>query len=171
MLCRVAATLYHLFLAEDNSPELFAQARRIHSMLPYSALKQVIRFANPALVMSGVLDLFLAQPFGSKSLAQRVFGMAINDGIRSMQKQVDALAAKIDDPILTDKIKAFCNAPEDTKNEIRNESTAEKTDLVVIILRSPQFTPGLTSLQIEKVFNAWAAWNNAVENVSSAIFR
>ena len=26
----VAATIYHLFLAEDNSPELFAQAKKIH---------------------------------------------------------------------------------------------------------------------------------------------
>ena len=68
-LSRVAATIYHLFLAEDNSPELLAQAKRIHSMMPYSALKQVIRFANPAMVMNGVLDLFLAQPFGARSLA------------------------------------------------------------------------------------------------------
>ncbi|KAG9833220.1 hypothetical protein KCU77_g12587, partial [Aureobasidium melanogenum] len=67
----VAAVIYHLFLAEDNSPELFAQAKRIHSLIPYTALKQVIRFANPAAVMAGVLDLFLAQPFGAKSLLQR----------------------------------------------------------------------------------------------------
>src|SRR5256714_11161820 len=35
----VAATIYHLFLAEDNSPELFAQAKKIHSLIPYSVLK------------------------------------------------------------------------------------------------------------------------------------
>ena len=162
---RVAATLYHLFLAEDNSPELFAQAKRIHSMIPYTALKQVIRFANPALVMSGVLDLFLAQPFGSKSLAQRVFGMAINDGIKSFQKQVDALGAKIDDPILCNKIRTFCNSPEEMKNYIRNEATTEDVDLIVAILRSDQISPNLTPQQIGTVFNAYVAWNSAVENV------
>ncbi|KAG7139487.1 PX domain-containing protein like [Verticillium longisporum] len=59
----IAATIYHLFLAEDNSPELFAQAKRIHSLIPYTVMKNVIRIANPAAVMSGVLDIFLAQPF------------------------------------------------------------------------------------------------------------
>ena len=94
----VAATLYHLFLAEDNSPELFAQFKRIHSLVPYSALKQVIRFTNPAAVMASVLDLFMAQPLGAKSLLQRIFGLALGDGIRSIQRSIDALTQKIVDP-------------------------------------------------------------------------
>ena len=162
---RVAATIYHLFLAEDNSPELFAQAKRIHSMIPYTALKQVIRFANPGVVMSGVLDLFLAQPFGSRSLAQRVFGMAINDGIKSFQKSIDSLVGKIGDPILCAKLEFFCNAEEDTKDSIRSEAVADGIDLVVAILRSESIPTDLTPEQVGKVFNAFVAWNNAVENV------
>ena len=115
--------------------------------------------------MSGVLDLFLAQPFGSKSLAQRVFGMAINDGIKSFQKQVDALATKINDPILCSKIKTFCNSREDMKNYIRSEAATEDVDLIVAILRSDQISPDLKPEQIGKVFNAYVAWNSAVENV------
>jgi hypothetical protein len=69
---RVAATLYQLFLAEGNFPELFAQFERIHSLAPYTLLKNVIRIANPAAVMSSVLDLFLTQPFRSQSLLQRI---------------------------------------------------------------------------------------------------
>ena len=165
MLSRVAATIYHLFLAEDNSPELLAQARRIHSMMPYVALKQVIRFANPAAVMSGVLDLFLAQPFGAKSLAQRVFGMALNDGIRSFQRSIDALVAKIDDPVLCQKLQAFCNSPEALKNEIRSEAVVEDIDLIVAILRSERIEPELNPEQVGKVFNAFVAWNHTVEHV------
>jgi hypothetical protein len=164
---RVAATIYHLFLAEDNSPELLAAAKRIHSMLPYGALKQVIRFANPALVMSGVLDLFLAQPFGTRSLAQRVLAMALHDGIKAVQKSIDALVLKIDDPVLCTKLRNFVDAPEETKNLVRNEAVVDDVDLVVAILRSEQFTPELTPEQIEKVYNAYVAWNNAVENVCS----
>lgn len=166
---RVAATIYHLFLAEDNSPELFAQAKRIHSMIPYVALKQVIRFANPAAVMSGVLDLFLAQPFGARSLAQRAFGLALNDGIKSFQKSIDSLVAKINDPVLCEKLKSFCNADEDTKNSIRAEAVADDVDLIVAVLRSEHFKPELTSEQIGKVFNAYVAWVNAVENVCSCL--
>lgn len=163
----VAATIYHLFLAEDNSPDLFAQAKRIHSMVPYTVLKNVIRIANPAAVMSGVLDLFLAQPFGSKSLMQRIFGMAINDGIHQGRKAIDALATtKIKDPILCDKIKAYSESDQDIKDALRDEAEAEQVDLVVVILRSEYFAPELTPEQIGRVFNAYVAWNNAVENVS-----
>ena len=137
----------------------------MHSMIPYTALKQVIRFTNPALVMTGVLDLFLAQPFGSRSLAQRIFAMGLNDGIKAIQKSIDALNVKIDDPILCSKLKHFTDSPEDTKNVIRNEAVVDSVDLIVAILRSELFTPELTPEQIGKVFNAYVAWNNAVENV------
>jgi hypothetical protein len=161
----VAATIYHLFLAEDNSPEMFAQAKRIHSLIPYTILKNVIRIANPAAVMSGVLDLFLAQPFGSRSLLQRIFSMTLNDGIRSFQKPIDALASKIEDPVLVQKVKSFVDADESVKAIIREEADAEDVDLIVVILRSELFRPELTPQQVGKVFNAYVAWNNAVENV------
>ncbi|KAK2741752.1 hypothetical protein FQN57_005496 [Myotisia sp. PD_48] len=167
----VAATLYHLFLAEDNSPELFAQAKRIHSLVPYSILKNVIRIANPAAVMSGVLDLFLAQPFGARSLLQRIFSMAIHDGIKAFQKSIDVLATKIEDPILVEKMRAFVEAPETVKNELRAEAEAEKVDIVVAILRSEHFAPELTISQIEKVFNSYVGWVSAVESVNDPVIQ
>lgn len=136
-------------------------------MVPYIALKQVVRFANPAMVMSGVLDLFLAQPFGTRSLAQRVFGMALSDGIRSFQKNIDSLAAKIGDPVLCEKLKNFCNADEALKNEVRSEAVVEDIDLIVAVLRSEKIKPELAPEQVGKIFNAYVAWNNAVENVRS----
>ncbi|KAA8617184.1 PX domain containing protein [Pyrenophora tritici-repentis] len=164
----VAATIYHLFLAEDNSPELFAQAKRIHSLVPYSVLKNVIRIANPAAVMSGVLDLFLAQPFGARSLLQRIFGMAINDGVTSVGKTIETLGStRIKDEVLCNKIKAYVQADEAVKDVIREEAARDNVDVVVTILRSEFFEPELTPQQVEKVFNAYVAWNNAVENVRS----
>lgn len=163
--CRIAAVIYHLFLAEDNSPELFAQAKRIHSLVPYTLMKNVIRIANPAAVMSGVLDLFLAQPFGSRSLLQRIFSMTLNDGIKSFQKSIDALATKVEDSVLCQKLKDFTDADEGTKNEIREEAAAEDIDLIVVILRSEQFYPELEPEQFGKVFNGYVAWNHAVDHV------
>lgn len=160
----VAATIYHLFLAEDNSPELFAQAKRIHSLVPYTVLKNAIRIANPAAVMSAVLDLFLAQPFGTRSLLQRIFSQTLADGIRQFQKPIGDMVSKVGDAVLTDKIKAFVDAPEETKNVIREDATTENVDLIVAILRSDQFNPELTPQQIQRVYNAWVAWNSAVEN-------
>lgn len=165
----VAATVYHLFLAEDNSPELFAQAKRIHSLVPYTVLKNVIRIANPAAVMSGVLDLFLAQPFGARSLLQRIFAQTLADGIRQFQKSIDDVVAKVGDPVLTNKIKAFVDSAEETKDSIRAEAQSEDVDLMVAILRSEELKPELTAQQIQRVFNAWVAWNSAVENADEEL--
>ncbi|EME50302.1 hypothetical protein DOTSEDRAFT_68984 [Dothistroma septosporum NZE10] len=161
----VAATTYHLFLAEDNSPELFAQAKRIHGLVPYSALKQVIRFTNPAAVMSSVLDLFMAQPLGAKSLLQRIFGLALGDGIRSLQRSIDALTVKIDDPTLCDKIKNYIEGIEEVRDDVRTQAREEQVDLLVKVLQSDEIEPELSPKQIERVFNAYVAWDNAVENV------
>ncbi|TDZ73110.1 PX domain-containing protein [Colletotrichum trifolii] len=165
----VAATIYHLFLAEDNSPELFAQAKRIHSLIPYTVMKNVIRIANPAAVMSGVLDIFLAQPFGTRSLLQRIFSLTLNDGIRSFQKSIDTLAAKIDDDALTKKLKLYTESEEHIKIAIRDEGAAEDIDLIVVILRSDYLEPALTSEQIGRLYNAYVAFNNAVENVDEEL--
>lgn len=162
---RVAATIYHLFLAEDNSPELFAQAKRIHGLVPYTLMKNVIRIANPAAVMSGVLDLFMAQPFGSRSLLQRIFSLTLNESIKDFQKSIDSLASKVEDTVLTQKLKSFADAEEEIKNVIREEAVAEDVDIIVAILRSELLSPELTPDQIGKVFNGYVAWNYAVENV------
>lgn len=161
----VAATIYHLFLAEDNSPELFAQAKKIHSMIPYTVIKNAIRVANPATVMSGILDIFLAQPFGTRSLMQRIFAMTLNDGIRSFQKSIDGVISKIDEPVFCDKLHKFSEATDTIKDTIRSESEDDQVDIIVAILRSELIEPPLNSAQISKIFNAYVAWNNAVENV------
>jgi hypothetical protein len=161
----VAATIYHLFLAEDNSPELFAQAKRIHSLIPYTVMKNVIRIANPAAVMSSILDIFLAQPFGTRSLMQRIFSLTLNDGIRSFQRSIDALAKKINDPVFSDKLQKYTDAEDDIKAVIRRESEEEGVDLIVAILRSELIAPALNSEQIQRLYNAYVAFNNAVENI------
>ncbi|KAK8048915.1 hypothetical protein PG994_010645 [Apiospora phragmitis] len=165
----VAATVYHLFLAEDNSPELFAQMKRIHSLIPYTLMKNAIRIANPAAVMASVLDLFLAQPFGSRSLMQRIFSAALNDGIRQFQKNIDAVAAKIGDDVFVKKLKAFTEAEEPVKLSIREEAIADDVDLIVAVLRSEMIEPPLTPEQIGRVYNAYVAFNNAVENVDEEL--
>lgn len=165
----IAAVIYHLFLAEDNSPELFAQARRIHSLIPYTMLKNVIRIANPAAVMSGVLDIFLAQPFGTRSLLQRIFSLTLNDGIKSFQKSIDGLTAKIGDSVFTEKMKKYTEAEDHIRVAIRAESEDENVDMVVAILRSDLLEPELSGEQIQRLFNAYVAFNNAVENVDEEL--
>ena len=164
----MAATIYHLFLAEDNSPELFAQLKRIHSLVPYSLVKNVVRFSNPATVMSGILDIFLLQPFGARSLLQRIFGMAIADGIDNIQKTIEILVSqKVKDPSLAEKIRQYTEASEEIKIQLKQESIDEQIDLLVVIIRSDLFGPPPQPEQIEAVFNGYVAWTHAVESVST----
>lgn len=161
----VAATIYHIFLAEDNSSEMFAQGKRIHSMIPYTLMKNIIRIANPAAVINGVLDLFLASPFGTKSLMQRIIAVAIKDSIRGLQKGIESLITKIGDPLLCQKLEKFVDSDEEVKDRTRAEAVEEQLDLVVVVLRSPEYGPEMQPQQIEKVFNGYVAFESAVENV------
>ncbi|KAF2857615.1 hypothetical protein K470DRAFT_260649 [Piedraia hortae CBS 480.64] len=165
----VAATLYHLFLAEDNSPDLFAQAKRIHSLMPYGALKQVIRFTNPTAVMANVLDLFMAQPLGSKSLLQRIFGFALGDGIKTIQKAIDSLTANIGAESLCARIQNYTTSPEKVKNGIRTNAVDQGTDLLLQIFTSKDIAPPLSVVQVERTQQAYVAWNEAVDQAGGNV--
>jgi hypothetical protein len=89
----------------------------------------------------------------------------LNESIKDFQKHIDTLAAKVEDTVLTQKLKAFADAEEEVKNEIREEAAADDVDIIVAILRSELISPELTPEQIGKVFNGYVAWNHAVENV------
>jgi hypothetical protein len=163
----VAATIYHLFLAEDNSPELFAQGKRIHSLVPYSLIRQVVRWSDPTRVMSGVLDIFVAQPFGTRSLLQRIFGMAISDGITNIQKAIDTLISqRIEDHMLADRIRQYTESDANIKEELKLEAQKEKTDLIVCIVKSEYFEPHPDAEQIAFIESAYEAWSTSLETVS-----
>ncbi|OAQ70608.1 PX domain-containing protein [Pochonia chlamydosporia 170] len=100
---------------------------------------------------------------------QRIFSLTLNDGIKSFQKSIDALTNKIADPIFTDKLKRYTDADEDLKATIRLEAEDENIDLIVAILRSDLIEPELTGEQIQRLFNAYVAFNNAVENVDEEL--
>ena len=116
--------------------------------------------------MKGVLDIFLLQPFGTRSLLQRIFGMAISDGITNIQKSIDMLISqRIQDFGLADRIRQYTASDDETKRAIKAEALEEQVDLIICIVRSEHFEPEPQPEQIEAVWNAYIAWNNAVENV------
>lgn len=71
MMNRLASTIFQNFVASDSSSESLAGLKRIHGLMPYFVLKGILKISNPMAMIRGVLDLFLAQPFGQRSLLQR----------------------------------------------------------------------------------------------------
>ena len=159
--------IYHLFVAEDNSTELFAQLQKIHSLMPYTILKNILRFSNPMAMLRGILDLFLAQPFGQRSLFQRILSITLNDDIKKSQKDIDALREKIGDDALCDKLHNYVHAEPSIQDPIREEARTSDVDLITAILRSEDIDPQLDAKQIIRMHSAFLAWNSAVDAVPS----
>jgi len=118
-------------------------------------------------MLRGVLDLFLAQPFGQRSLLQRILSIALSDDIRKLEKDIDILREAIGDDTLCDKLKNYVAADPAVQDHIRNEVLEGHTDLITAILRSEDIKPALDGKQIVRMHGAFLAWNEAVDAVTS----
>jgi hypothetical protein len=71
--------------------------------------------------------------------------------------------------VFVEKLKRFNEAEEHIKLVIREETEAEDIDIIVSILRSDLISPPLKSEQIGRLYNAYVAFNSAVENVDEEL--
>src|SRR4051812_42957681 len=66
-----ASILHTYYYTADSASENLSKLKRIHGMVPYKTLWGILKISNPLMVVKGVLDLFLLQPMGARSLLQR----------------------------------------------------------------------------------------------------
>lgn len=116
-------------------------------------------------MLRGMLDLFLAQPFGQRSLLQRILSIALNEDIQKLQKNIDMLREKIGDDALCEKLKNYVYAEVAVQEPIRAEVEDGKAELITAILRSEDIQPMLDGKQIVRMHAALVAWNSAVDAV------
>ncbi|CCE64932.1 hypothetical protein TPHA_0J01100 [Tetrapisispora phaffii CBS 4417] len=95
--CKVylSSTIYQLFLGNDNSYEFFSQIKRLHRLVPYSVMSQIMKYTNPMAIMKAMMELFMAQPFGGKSLLQTMFSSILADDLKSQDEVIKQLEEKI----------------------------------------------------------------------------
>ncbi|SCV73630.1 BQ2448_6060 [Microbotryum intermedium] len=176
----LASTIYQLFLGSDNSSSTFMQLKRIHGMMPYFMLRGILKISNPVAMVRAVLDLFLARPFGSSSLLQKMFSSGLNDEVRELKDDATLVANKIDDEVLCDKVEAFVDAPKEYQDRCRAEASesmrretsikafthsfvcstsaeAENLDLMSVILRSEK-EPRMDATTFQRVQRASVAY-------------
>ncbi|KAI8066035.1 hypothetical protein BDF21DRAFT_426933 [Thamnidium elegans] len=143
-----AFVLHTQFVTSDRSVENTANLKRTHSLMPYRTIAQILKLSNPFSMVKGVLDLFLAQPFGGKSLFQRIMLSNMNEQTKDMQKDIEELELKINDPPLCQKV---CNAVKSDKPaslELGKTSPIQET---LELLKNPAIEPVLSPQQIIKV--------------------
>ncbi|KAG0364262.1 hypothetical protein BGZ54_007688 [Gamsiella multidivaricata] len=152
-----ASTLYHVFTASDDATLNFTQLKRTHMLVPYRTMWGILKISNPMAMMKGILDLFLAQPFGSRSLMQRIISVNIQEEITEYKKDITQLEASIGDAGLCEKIKNYVYAPKAVIDKIIPDGglyDITQLDLVMEVLRSDEVQPLLQPAQIKRVWDA-----------------
>ncbi|KAI9280653.1 hypothetical protein BY458DRAFT_531674 [Sporodiniella umbellata] len=143
-----AFALHTQFVTSDKSVENVASLKRTHSLMPYRAIASILKLSNPFFMVKSVLDLFLAQPFGGKSLFQRIILANLHEESKQMQKDIDDLEAIIKDPELCKKVAIA------TQTELKQDQVVGTEDPVtetLKLLNDSSIAPVLTQEQINKV--------------------
>ncbi|CAE6391884.1 unnamed protein product [Rhizoctonia solani] len=149
----LASTVFQHLVAADSASETLANLKRLHGLMPYFVMKGILKVSNPMAMIRGMLDLFLATPFGGKSLLQRMFTSSLSEEVRALQEDIQAVEDKVDDPILCEKIKQFINAPPEVQKIFKADAVAEKLNIISVILRS-EAPPTLNRPQLHRVMRA-----------------
>ncbi|KAJ7908340.1 hypothetical protein B0H13DRAFT_2233333 [Mycena leptocephala] len=96
--------------------------KRVHGLMPYFMLKTALRISNPIAMIRSVLDLFLAQPFGGRSLLQRMFTGSLTEEVRVLEEEIDAVKEKVEDPMICEKIRQFVYAPREIQDMLKADA-------------------------------------------------
>ena len=126
-----------MFVARDSSSRAFAHLKYMHSMMPYFVVRGILRISNPVAMMRSFLDLFLAQPFGQKSLLQRMYTGKLHEELHEIKELTLNVRAKIPDPVYADKVDAFIALSHEMQCLFYEQAEAEGVDVLVVVLRSP----------------------------------
>ncbi|KAF9567302.1 hypothetical protein CPC08DRAFT_740197 [Agrocybe pediades] len=152
----LASTVFHMFIASDDASETFAGLKRIHGLMPYFMLKTALKITNPVGMIRNVLDLFLAQPFGGRSLLQRMFTSSLTEEVKTLEEEIEAVKDKVDDPIMCAKIRQFIYAPREIQNMFKEDAASEQMNILTVVLRSAE-EPVLSRAQMHRLARAHKA--------------
>lgn len=154
----VAATLYQLFLTQDNSSEWFYKCRKFHRLFPYKICYGILKYTNPVSIVSKIVDLLLLDipSFGRKkdnhvnNLLSMIFVMLLDEDLEDYSKERDKhlheppLNAP-DYDIFKARIDYFVNELDYyAQEDIKEESLKAGTDYLLEILSSPLVEPPLS---------------------------
>ncbi|GJE84843.1 hypothetical protein PsYK624_009190 [Phanerochaete sordida] len=149
----LASTVFQRFVAADNASETFAGLKRIHGMMPYFMLKAALKISNPVAMIRGVLDLFLAQPFGGRSLLQRMFTGSLMEEVKALEEDIESVRGKVEDPQICEKVRLFVYAPPEIQAIYKADAAAEGMNILTAVLRSGE-EPRLSRAQVQRVHRA-----------------
>ncbi|EEB07406.1 fungal protein [Schizosaccharomyces japonicus yFS275] len=160
----LASTIYMTFFGKEKSLDTFSRIKRMHSIIPYTILKGVMRLSNPVAMMKHVLDVFLAQPFNKRSLFQRLIGIGLQDDIRLLEKLVGKYEASIKNVEICNRVSNFVEAPESYADvDVGMPDTAK---LLLQVMTSEQHEPVLSPESLDEILQGYECWKMSIESDS-----
>ncbi|KAH7105679.1 hypothetical protein BKA62DRAFT_741511 [Auriculariales sp. MPI-PUGE-AT-0066] len=149
----LASTIFQTFIASDSGSETLKNLKRIHGLIPYMVVKGILKISNPVSMIRGLLDLFLAQPFGGRSLLQRLFTGSLQEEVKMLQEDIASVQSKIEDNDFCEKVRSFVYAPPDVRALFRVDAAAEGQNLWTVVLRASE-QPMLNRAQMNRLARA-----------------
>ncbi|KAI8076482.1 uncharacterized protein B0P05DRAFT_492958 [Gilbertella persicaria] len=143
-----AFALHRQFVALDTATEHFNSLRRTHGLMPYKTLGFILRFSNPMLIVKSILDLFLAQPFGGKSLFQRILISNMSEEHKSAEKEIHTLETSIGDEQICKKLFQAVRTPLPPDTDFPEDGLTA----VMAILANDAIPPILSSSEAQTTF-------------------
>ncbi|SCU97201.1 LAFA_0G10308g1_1 [Lachancea sp. 'fantastica'] len=169
--CRInlSATIYTTFLGSDGGYEIFTQVKRLHKLLPYTVMVQILKIANPMAMMKGMMDLFMARPFGGNSLLQTMFSSVLTDDLKSqlkLAKELEELIGSeskfgieitqvLSKSIFENEASTFINL-----EEVHDEALNMSMPLVLVLIMKCGEKGYLSQDALAEVLESYALWKN-----------
>ncbi|ABN65748.2 predicted protein [Scheffersomyces stipitis CBS 6054] len=167
-----AATLYQVFLSQDNSNDWLNRCRKFHRLFPYNLVYGILRFTNPLKIVSRIVDLLLvniptvsipswgskdeeelkeiAKKSGSRNLLSMIFVMLLDESLSSYETELKLLREeKLDSEyeIFLERIERYTDVDYAVVDAIKRESYEKSQDLLLTVLSTDLIKPPLRTIE------------------------
>ncbi|KAI8142171.1 hypothetical protein BJV82DRAFT_615807 [Fennellomyces sp. T-0311] len=148
-----AFTLHTHFVTDDTAAENTATLKRTHSFMPYRTMATILKLSNPISIVKAVLDLFLAQPLGGRSLFQRVILANMEEDAKTIDKDIQTLEEKIGDELLCSKVAnaVYTTVPNDFAGLGLERGNTNPIVETLVLLQRKDIEPQLSAEHIVKI--------------------
>lgn len=165
-----AATIYQIFLGLDGLDTWLRKCKKLHSLFPYTIVYGVLKLANPAKIISRVVDLLLVEmplmPWLKASdkkvprnLLSLIFLTMIDEDLSGCEKELAELRDNRLGPAyasLTQRLDKYAELTAEDIDNIKQESWDSGNDFFYTILFTEAIGPAITdALLLEQLEDSY----------------
>jgi len=161
---------------DESASKSKASLKLMYNMFPFFGIKALLKFSNPLRIVRGMVDLFLAKPFGNRNLAQQFVGIWMESHDKEMSliedrndnknspsnnkkpgKQYYQMSRKklvqlISNSLIVEKITNYVNRDDSLRQlDEQIQLPINKLQKITLILKYPVVPPLLSASVIDSI--------------------